>query len=325
VAPKPHRGLSVLCSAFAAIALCAFLTSTASAEHVGCGAVITQDTTLDSDLTDCPADGIVIADNGVDLNLNGHAIDGVSSGSGVRVQPQGGLTSEPAVHDGVVREFDTGVSLTDTLAGALSNLEVSSNRFGVVTGGYAEASISANRIVDNTQDGVWVSIGGATLSGNLVSGNGGTGITLGDFCFATIVGNTIAFNAQHGVDFGRFAGCNAERIEGNTIVGNGAHGLLFQNSIATGPLRRNVASRNGLDGILVASAYSPLPELESNRTDRNGDDGIDVDVPDVTLSRNVANRNDDLGIEAVEGTVDGGGNRARRNGNRAQCTGVRCR
>lgn len=33
----------------------------------------------------------------------------------------------------------------------------------------------------------------------------------------------------------------------------------------------------------------------------------------------------DLGIEAVAGTTDGGGNGAKHNGNPAQCVGVRCR
>jgi hypothetical protein len=38
----------------------------------------------------------------------------------------------------------------------------------------------------------------------------------------------------------------------------------------------------------------------------------------------VANGNDDLGIEAVAGVTDGGGNQASGNGNPAQCTGVAC-
>jgi hypothetical protein len=44
----------------------------------------------------------------------------------------------------------------------------------------------------------------------------------------------------------------------------------------------------------------------------------------VTLSRNHANANFDLGIEAGAGVTDGGGNRAAANGNPAQCAGVSC-
>ena len=48
----------------------------ALASHVQCGDVITQDTTLDSDLIDCPGDGLVIGADDVTLDLNGHTVDG---------------------------------------------------------------------------------------------------------------------------------------------------------------------------------------------------------------------------------------------------------
>ena len=44
--------------------------------HVGCGDTITTDTTLESDLVDCPNDGIVIGADNITLDLNGHTIDG---------------------------------------------------------------------------------------------------------------------------------------------------------------------------------------------------------------------------------------------------------
>ena len=77
------------------------------------------------------------------------------------------------------------------------------------------------------------------------------------------------------------------------------------------------------DGIRVEPAATGTL-LKGNITTRNGDDGIDVDSPATTVTANVANGNTDLGIEAVTGVTDGGGNRARGNGNPAQCTGVRC-
>jgi hypothetical protein len=44
----------------------------------------------------------------------------------------------------------------------------------------------------------------------------------------------------------------------------------------------------------------------------------------LTIARNRANENGDLGIEAVAGVTDGGGNRANGNCNAAQCTNVFC-
>jgi len=64
--------------------------------------------------------------------------------------------------------------------------------------------------------------------------------------------------------------------------------------------------------------------LERNLAIRAGDDGIDVESSETTLTRNRAYRNQDLGIEAVPGVRDGGGNRAGGNGNPAQCTNVVC-
>ena len=62
-----------------------------------------------------------------------------------------------------------------------------------------------------------------------------------------------------------------------------------------------------------------------NLVNGSGDDGIDVDNPRTTVSRNVALRNGDLGIEAVPGITDGSGNKAHANGNRAQCANVACK
>jgi hypothetical protein len=56
----------------------------------------------------------------------------------------------------------------------------------------------------------------------------------------------------------------------------------------------------------------------------NRDDGIDVDALDATLTGNTAHDNGDLGIEAVSGVVDGGGNRAWANGDPTQCLNVVC-
>lgn len=59
--------------------------------------------------------------------------------------------------------------------------------------------------------------------------------------------------------------------------------------------------------------------------DGMGAERITLDVnPLVTLTANGADRNRDLGIEAVEQVKDGGGNRARGNGDPRQCVGVAC-
>src|ERR1051325_4014903 len=67
---------------FAVEAAIGSATAPGSAIPFGCGAIINTDTKLDSDLTDCPGNGIIIGADNITLDLNGHAIggDGVPAG-----------------------------------------------------------------------------------------------------------------------------------------------------------------------------------------------------------------------------------------------------
>jgi parallel beta-helix repeat protein len=102
-----------------------------AASQVRCGETITTDTTLHSDLLNCPNHGIVIGADGITLNLNGHLIDGDGT-------PAAGCDPQTEVcdvgvlnkgHDGVtvrggsVRQFNVGV-----WAGFAPSLGVSHNR-----------------------------------------------------------------------------------------------------------------------------------------------------------------------------------------------------
>jgi parallel beta-helix repeat protein len=77
------------------------------------------------------------------------------------------------------------------------------------------------------------------------------------------------------------------------------------------------------DGLAIASGVTGTV-LRDNDVRGFDDDGIDVDAPGTRLKRNSANENGDLGIEAVPGIVDLGGNTAHGNGNAFQCLNVAC-
>ncbi len=115
-----------------------------------------------------------------------------------------------------------------------------------------------------------------------------------------------------------------------TITRNHVSGAFFDTpniEISGGAgtvLRRNVVAGGAGDGIYVGeSALGVL--LFKNIARAMSDDGIDVRSSDTVIRRNTAYDNGDLGIEAVDGATDGGGNRAYGNGNALQCVGVRCR
>jgi large repetitive protein len=89
-------------------------------------------------------------------------------------------------------------------------------------------------------------------------------------------------------------------------------------------VRRNVVRQSGDDGFLIAKK-DDHSRLKRNIAVAAGDDGFDVESRSTKLTGNRAVRNADLGIEAVRGVIDGGGNRASRNGDARQCVNVKCR
>src|SRR5215210_9323889 len=52
------------------------------ASHVGCGSLITTDTTLDSDVGPCVGDGLIVAADDITLDLGGHTVSGTGTGAG---------------------------------------------------------------------------------------------------------------------------------------------------------------------------------------------------------------------------------------------------
>ena len=72
----PATLVSLVLIAFALVGATAASGGRALASQVSCGETITADTTLDSDLVNCPNHGIVIGADGVTLDLNGHLVDG---------------------------------------------------------------------------------------------------------------------------------------------------------------------------------------------------------------------------------------------------------
>jgi large repetitive protein len=92
---------------------------------------------------------------------------------------------------------------------------------------------------------------------------------------------------------------------------------------ANNVVRRNRVSASAGDGFVVAEG-DRHSLLKRNVATGAGDDGFDVNNSSAKLTRNQAAGNRDLGIEAVAGVIDGGGNKAHGNGDPRQCTNVAC-
>ncbi len=342
------------------------------ANDVSCGDTITADTTLHSDLVNCPSNGILIGADGITLDLNGHMIDG--DGTDFTGCPPNESCDEGVVndgHDGVtvrhgsVRQFDTGVVVGHARHNRVLRISSSQNVFfGFVVVESARSLIynssgSGNlapdgdgmglfgshhvRIVDNSfrHNPLGLHVEDSTdnlIKGNVISRNG-LGIlmqadrnavrrnrcTRQDACIIVGPGdrNLITRNrVSRGM-----GGVLIEKGRGNVVARNViAHvrrnGVVLyggRNSI----VRRNRVRRSGDDGFVVKEK-ADHSLLRRNRARRAGDDGLDVEDRSAKLRRNRALRNADLGIEAVRGVIDGGGNVARRNGDPRQCTHLAC-
>ena len=256
----------------------------AQGSHIDCGDTITADTTLDSDLLGCPNNGIVIGADGVTLDLNGHLIDGDGA-----LDPSCDASTE-FCDTGVVSEGHSRVTVMDG----------SIRQFG---GGITLFSVRRNR-----------------LKGISTTGNHFIGIQLFDATRSVVRGSS-GKGPDEEIGLGLFSSRQTR------IVHNSFRNTTFDGIVIAGG-SRNVVARNrvhgaGHDGVTVEAEAKHLL-LRRNRASRSGDDGFAVKGSTTTLTENHARRNGDLGIKAVRGVRDGGGNTAHGNGDPRQCTNVVC-
>jgi parallel beta-helix repeat protein len=377
--------VAVLVAIVAAAGTAALGGGRALASHVSCGDTITADTTLDSDLVNCPNHGIVIGADNVTLDLNGHTVDGdgtpAANCDNQKEPCDFGLFNDG--HDGVtvmhgsVREFAAGVLFGTATGRARHNrvLGVASSRNQFIGLG----------IFSQIRSLVRNSSGDGSLDRE------GNGLALGDSNHVRIVNNSFRHNAHLGIVTFE---STRNLIQGNLFSRNADEGILMEggdrfqirrnrfvrDDITLGPGSRNVISHNRIsrprDGIRVEKGHDNLVAhnvvvdarhvgitlgihdpfiggarntvlgnlvkgsrmdgivvvrkdhgslLTGNIVIGSGDDGFDVDSRSTTLTGNRAVRSDDLGIEAVFGVIDGGGNKAHGNGNPLQCTNIVCR
>jgi len=127
-----------------------------------------------------------------------------------------------------------------------------------------------------------------------------------------------------GIDAGR-----GNLVAHNVVVHAGTIGIrLGIQRFAVGSdntvVRRNRVRGSGGDAFVV-NEKDHHSLLKRNVATGAGDDGFDIESRTAKLTKNRAVRNHDLGIEAVRGVIDGGGNKASGNGHPRQCTHIVCR
>lgn len=296
----------------------------ALAEHVYCGSVITADTTLDSDVV-CEGEtygvtAITIAADGVTLDLAGHMVSGQpaydGSSNGIRTDgPRTGVT----VRRGSVVGFGAGlyISASSSLVERLRIRDSGGVGLQIEGNGNTVQRLDVHHF---SEFGITVRGGHTVLDRNRVAGM----IT----CFRAageaprLTRNLLAdcYSA------GWIEKYTAATVERNTVTRNaGGFGVTGEGAL----VRRNDFSGNDVNGLTVVDPRAVIDRNVANDnaydTDSPPQGGIEVFTAGTVVRHNRAYRNADYGIYAVPGVVDGGGNRARDNGNALQCLNVACR
>lgn len=251
----------------------------------------------------------------------------VVNSSGTRVK------SSTATNNGLNTDSAGIVLFTSRHSRIVGNRLSSNGDAGLFAGQSGNNLIADNTVTDNTNAGIVVDGSGNDVKGNRVARNGDGIIVTGD-------GNRISRNqVQDAVgcsDGGCGFGVSLEGGTGNTVSGNEvlrADKVAIRVDAFTGPaagtlIRGNIVRDAGVHGIAVDFEHvGPVTDtlVIANVALRAGDDGIHIDSASTKLTRNIADRNADLGIDAAPGVTDGGGNRANGNGNPLECVNIRCR
>jgi parallel beta-helix repeat protein len=260
----------------------AAVPGTAYAATVTCGQTIVADTVLAGNVGPCST-GLVIAADNVTLDLNGFTISGTAAtgeGPGVLVDGRTGVT----VKNGLVTQFDAGVSIEFGSRNTVSGMQILDNRGG--NGDYGDGvaiflssnnTVRANLIRNNGQ---YSGVGMIGSSFNLVDGNqiidntqnpnNTTGIRVenGPASNDNIITNNRVFNS--GLDgIQVFAGGSRNQIRANQVAGNRRDGITVFAGGNNNVIEGNQLRSNGANGIFIRGAAGNFPAPAGNQILRN--------------------------------------------------------
>jgi parallel beta-helix repeat protein len=321
------------------VGLFSFGAAPAFATTVHCGDVITQDTTLDNDLI-CDDVGLFVGADTVTVNLNGHTIAGPGSLTGTGIDDRAGYDGI-TIEKGTIRGFEAPVLLSGADNSVLRDITVANGGEGLFLYNSSHAVIRRVSANDNFT-GILLTRGsrGTHVENVSLSGND-LGIVDSHDSDDTLITSSVVSRSKEALEL---LLSSRIRVERNSFVDNGlaifpgevqdstiAKNRLVRNELGVFVggttnlvLAKNIVSKSLIEGITV-NETSVGTVLDQNRVEKSGGDGIHVHSPATTITKNTANDNGDLGIDAVEGVIDGGGNEAKGNANPLQCVNVFCK
>ena len=266
--------------------------------HVFCGQVITQSTLVQNDLHDCIFNGIVIGADAITVDLDGHTVDGVGLGAGVRNDGFDSVT----IRNGRAVDFDYGVALNpDTTRNIVEGMTVEQNQLaGIALGqpsqpdpnlpaeppdpiGASQSKVFDNTLRSNTVNanklGIHLSNGTqrTLVRDNALAASQGEGIWVENSSANRVEDNRIDASSGYGI---ALEGADGNTVAGNALEGNNAGILVGVTHAGTVgiPSDGNRVTRNALEesgGIEVVE--SSANELDSNAVTRSTDAAVSLD------------------------------------------------
>jgi parallel beta-helix repeat protein len=320
LAPALRAGIA---SAFA-LAVLAFAAADAPAAHIGCGDRVTRDVRLDSDLVNCPGNGLMVAADGVTIDLGGHVVDGTGRGTGVLNGQWGDGHRDIAIRNGTVRGFRTGVrsgargtrvsrvTVTRNAAGGIvlrsracrvERSVVTNNAYGhgIFVGGASQCRIVRNRIAGHLGAGIQASRSrGHVIERNKVADNRQAGILLAGTAGVRVARNTVHSNAGPGIWL--FDGATANEVLENTLAAND-RGIAITLGGAANRIEGNSVSGSRETGIRLAETGAGN-RITANLVALSGGDGIGISAsPQAVVLGNSSHDNRDDGIDIGDSQV----------------------
>jgi large repetitive protein len=160
-------------------------------EEIPCGQVLTQSTLVTNDLSECPGDGLVIGADRIIVDLDGHTIDGVGLGTGIRNDGYKSVT----VKNGTVRDFDYGVQLlSETRHNVIERLTLERNQLaGIELFDAGEGNEIRTSTLEDNGEGIALVSGtrGTVVADNTMTRNGGASLLVRDSDDNRVERNTV--------------------------------------------------------------------------------------------------------------------------------------
>jgi hypothetical protein len=314
-------------------------------QSFACGETVTTSVRFTGDVQCFEVDtpGIVVGASGIEIDMNGFELRSGDAFDGVPGIDNSRGFSDVTIRDGtiggVIPDLSApGIRLEDASRNRILNVDVLAGSDGIVIRGGEDNEVRHSEVLLSVQSGLRAEDTTGLVVADSATGASlfGDGMRFTNLIDGRVVRNRVVSRASgsDSVQFGIYVAGNGNVIKQNQVSGwvgtnvmlaSGANNKLLENEVfgATGPINQPAQLDHFSDGIFVG-AFTAGTVVRGNSSIDNLLDGIQVQGVQSGIGDNVANDNGDLGIEAVAGVTDLGGNLASGNRNPLQCTNVFC-